>query len=174
MRTAAIGLGLCTALGFSACGGGSADEPTLQEYFERVQQLSADADGKSEEIDEEYAHLFDGTDEEFGPESREEYERYFRAQLDPLDDLADGLSGVDAPSDVSDEHDRLVAVFKDIRGSYETFIDEIGGVDTNEDLAEVFFSNDFIAAASEFEAACKNLQAIADDRDISVDLECES
>ena len=91
---------------------------SLEEYFERVEELSQEEDERSTEIEQELDDL--GQDA-----TPDDIAESFQEQLDNFDEFIDDLGDVDPPSEVEDAHDEAVEALGAAREDVEGIIDEL-------------------------------------------------
>lgn len=182
MHTRLIPLVLTTALllslgVFAGCGdddedgngGGNGAELTLDEYFDEYLRLKTDTEAKSDDAE---AKL----DEE--PASAEEAADLFGEAIAEFVDIAkdarDGLNGLNPPSEVADLHSDFISVWEEGIDALEALESDIEGLDSPEDLLDLLpqIEEDFGSLDGNTEQVCLDLQAVADENDIDVDLEC--
>jgi hypothetical protein len=154
-------------------GGGGGDELSLEEYFQRTDTVFARSD---QEIDALNAEL----EEALGPETTVEegiaaIESFLTDSLRVLSDAADDLEALNAPEEVKEQHEVFVGAVRDASGQSEAFLEGLRGVDTEAELEQLVteFDEETTRTQQEADAACLELQQIADDNGISVDLNCE-
>ncbi len=179
---------LVVALGSLALACGSSDDDnggnggetlTLDSYFERVKGIM---DGASERSDEIESDIDDRIDEADGIE-------------DILDALADGLgefvvlaegvrddlSDITPPSEVEDQHREFAALYSatvSALGELRADVDEIDPEADEEVILEQVtdfgtrVQTEFGALGTQGDLSCFELQGIADENDIDIDLEC--
>jgi hypothetical protein len=160
---AAIALAGGAALA-SACRG-DGEALSLEEYLQKVEELSQAEDNRSGEIEEELDAL--GQDATPG-----DIANSFEQQLENFSDFVDGMSDVEPPSEVEDTHEEAVEALQAAVDDFDGLVDDLAGAESIEDVSSIFEGID----ESNFERAtqaCHDLQGVADDNDISVDLRCE-
>jgi len=153
--TFVIGLLVCVSATMAvACSdSGISDE----DYADRVEELEGDF------VDR-------GNDVEAGDTQLETFEK----QVDALRDYTDGYTDLDAPGDVSDEHDAFVDALKDVLEEAEDVLAEAEDARDDEDAAAIiddYLSSD-TRADEDLGDACRDVQDAADDADINADYQC--
>jgi hypothetical protein len=166
----------------TACGGddgGGGDALSLEGYFPAVKEVMDGMEDDSDEIEQEISDRIDDATE---------VEEMLNALADGLDQfvvLADGvhddLDDIEPPSEASDSHRELIALFgatssalSDIRAD----VDEIDPGDSQDAILEQItelsdsIGNEFGTLGTQGELICFELQGLADDNDIETDLEC--
>ncbi len=157
------------ALGAVAVGcGGATKELTLEEYFERIEALS-------DEADERFEPLVEALDQEFESEADqiEATRVFFNADIPILRDFVDALDDLDPPTEVEEPHEEAVAGGVELVEFLQDFIDRFSDVESTSELEELLDAPDLEAASGRFDRACLSLQDIADANGIAVDLDCE-
>ena len=159
---------LLLALGTIAAACGDDDELTLEEYFQRVE-------GLSDEADERFEPLVEALDQEFESEADqvEATRAFFNADIPILRDFVDALDDLDPPTEVEDPHDEAVAGGAEMVEFLADFTDRFADVESTSELEELLDAPELEAASDRFDKACFALQDIADANGIVVDLECE-
>ncbi len=183
--------GLLGALGLigAACGGGGEPETGTATQSPGGEETSTAATGEGalgayfEEIDslhDDFVERGDALSEQF-PDAFTEPEAtrdYYVGLVPIFDDFLDGLSDVDPPSEVEDSHSELLDSLAGVIESLEDLVDRLAAAESSselEDLLNAFADEpDFVAARDRFQTACFDLQSIADDGDVVIDLECET
>jgi hypothetical protein len=160
-----LGAGLALVLVAAACSGddGSASDDLLP-YFEQVEQITAD-------LEEANQNLPQTTDVESA--------RSFFSTVNPASEIALGALSTLAPPEAAQEpHDRLI----ELRGQYlalnERIAERLDGMDTPEEFAALASDAELgiqpqNALGAAVEAACDELQAVADSEVIDVSLRCD-
>ena len=166
---AAAGLLLALGAVAGACGGDGGGL-SLEEYFQQADELQNRADAQfaeqeSGEGPEEGAS--EGEIAAFARDSVEESARILR-------DAAGGFEELDEPSEVEDAHARLVEAISDGADAIQAIIDDLPDTLSMdlESLDALFDSEEANDAFMRLDEACVDLQTIADDNSIDVDLEC--
>jgi hypothetical protein len=152
------------AIAFAACGG--SDAMTLEEYFEEFQTTNNEFEERADKLFEEV----DDTD----PDA---LKQAFRDTPPLIDEFIDELQAMDPPSEAADAHNEAVEAGRVLVQEYEAFVEDFDDTDGSlDELLEVLEGIETSAlgdALEEFGTACEQLQTIADDNEIEVDLECE-
>jgi hypothetical protein len=157
--TAAFGLLLGASLVVSACGGGGL---TLEEYFDKLEEMDADA---GEQLDEIGNDISDAEDLD---EVKDLVDDFSEA----LEDYVGGLEDLKAPGDAEDAHDDYVAAASEALDEWDKFRDDVQDAETIDELS-LLDTAGVDDAADRVTAVCLDLQEIADDNDINVSLDCE-
>ncbi len=187
MKARLVPLALTAALLLSlgmvgaACGGGDEDGNgngngggalTLEEYFNQMSDLKAENDKQANEVQ---AHV---EEDLAAAESPEDAIEVFSNLIDDFSDVVSGsrdsLEAIEPPSEVEDLHNEMVAVFRtaaDALGDLAAELDE--GVELT-DLQKIGddLESEFTSLSTQSEVVCRQLQDIADENSIDVDLEC--
>ncbi len=163
----------------AACGGDSSEASPLETFFESVKQVIDDADAEADEV-------------EAGMDAGLSVAEDFESLLDVLEggvhgfqQLASGahddLENIDAPAEIADLHGEFVAIFGTAADALEDIEADLAGIDPSADEDKLFdqisefgadISEEFGALGTQSNAVCSQLQDIADENDIDVDLEC--
>jgi|CXWL01.1.fsa_nt_gi hypothetical protein len=158
--TAAFGLLLGASLVVSACGGGGL---TLEEYFDKLEEIDADAGERLDEIGN------DISDAEDLDEVKDLVDDFSEA----LEDYVGGLEDLKPPGDAEDAHEDYVAAANEALDEWDKFRDDVQDADTIDELS-LLDTAGVDDAADRVTAVCLDLQEIADDNDIDVSLDCEN
>jgi hypothetical protein len=160
---AATVLALGAAAG--ACGGGG-EELTLEEYFQKMQAISAEAVQETEALDEKFEAL---EEDDFGG-----LRDLFAANTAITADTFGDMDDIDPPGEVEDAHIEFVDAGEDVAELMEGFGDDLADVDSTSELEQAFERVVGLEAASaRIDTACAALEKIAAENDISVDLDCD-
>lgn len=155
-----------------ACGGGSGGsggggELTLEEYFQRLEVVASDYDQRGDALFESFGEEFDSEEEQI--RATQEFWIEF---LVLLEEFVGDLADVDPPSEVEASHEESVDAGAQMLKAFREFVDGVTQAESLTELAEGFDDIELDAAGDRFEQACVELQGIADDNGIDVDLEC--
>jgi hypothetical protein len=154
---------VAVALGAVACNDGG-DKLTLEEYFQEVDQIDNDS---TERIDAAFNDITDQSD-------IQQFKDAFKQFAPILDDAADHFDALDPPDDVREAHDAMAEAlnaFADKANDIAADVDEIEA-STPEELFTAIDEEGFSEAADAFDARCLDLQQIANDHSVVVDLDC--
>ncbi len=160
---AATGLALGIAAG--ACGGGGA-ELTLEEYFQKMQAISAEAVQETDTLDEKFDAL---EENDFGG-----LRELVVANTAITGDTFGEMDDIDPPDEVEDAHVEFVDAGENMAGLMKAFSDDLADVESVSELEEAFGRVVGLEAASaRIDAACAELAKIAAENGIQVDLDCD-
>ncbi len=153
----------------AACGGGGGNGPSLEEYFQQV-------DTAQNEVDRQFEEFF--TEEEPGPDASGEEVAAFARELAAtfvsiLQDAQDTFGGIEAPAEAEGAHNDLVQAIQDAREAIEAAVDDLPTTLSLEELETFEPFESATDALTRVEEACVELQTLADQNNISVDLMCE-
>ena len=157
---------LAGALGLAACDDDGDDELSTEEYFRRLQELEDRFEDRSDEIDEAIGDVFDA---ELTDETREDIEQYLADASDAIDDYREDLDDLDPPEEAEDAHERAVEGAEELRETFEDWRDRLEDADSVEEL----FEDADIDALERLSDACSDLEELAQDNGIDVELNCE-
>jgi hypothetical protein len=166
-----VAAGLLLALGAvaGACGGDGGGL-SLEEYFAKLDAAQNEVDRKFEEAFQQEEPGLDTSEEDVAAFAREIVQDFSTILAD-----AEGTIGdLEPPAEAEDAHDALVQAIGGARTAIESAVDDIPGALSLEELETFFGSSELETATGAIDEACKELQLIADDNQIDVDLECES
>jgi hypothetical protein len=162
VRGLLIVAGAAISLGFAvvACGGGGGSL-SLDEYFQKVDALDQESADRTDELDRDF-------------ESAEDVDeaRDLIAELIAVsDDFRDGLAGLDAPDEAADAQAKALEGFDAFIAELTAALEDAGDATTVDDLYEALLSIDE-AGINQATEACLELEEIASENGIDVDLDC--
>ena len=177
--TAALVLSLGAVVG---CGGddedgngdnGPATQLTLEEYFQEIEQIRADSEEEAnaveDRLDQESETL------ETADQAIDLFDEAITDFLVIAVGVGDDLDAIQPPSEVSSLHDDFVAAWNDGVDALESLQSDLDGVESEEDLLDLLplIEEEFGSLGDTTEQICLDLQAVADEGNIDVDLGCE-
>ena len=153
----------------AACGGGDGDELSLEQYFEQVDTIVAGLEQRTAALDQPLEQTFDSEEEQI-----EAFREAFTTVLPIYRDFVGDLDEMDPPAEVADAHGELVAGFANLVPGVEDLILQLAEIESASEFSDLLLDPDsaFVSAIGELTAACLQLQSVADDNDLDVDLEC--
>jgi hypothetical protein len=166
-------IGICVAavavIGVAAAPGcnGNGEALTIEEYFEQLEDLESEADERSNEIEDDFNSAFE--DAEDLDDVRDDFQDFIDQQEEVFQDFFDGVQDLNPPEEVEEAHDEIVEAFEGLLDEIDGLRDAIDDADSFEDLD----TPDFDQADERLTEACTELQELAADNDIDVDLNCE-
>lgn len=152
----------------SACGGGDS-QLSLEEYFEVLEDVLMDADDSGNKLGEEFVeNLEDADDDE---EEVEAYLDFFDESLALIKAVRDDVDGLNPPDEAEAEHDDFVEATDSLAEAFEEVVEDAEDADSGSEIEDLLDeADDLTEAGEDVERACADLQEIADDEDIDVDL----
>ena len=148
----------------AACGGGG--EPlTLEEYFQRLEELSNELD--------QGADALEPTVEGSPDDQIEVFQEALNGFLPVLADFFKGIKEMNPPEELEEPHSGFVARSDDVLKAVESLVDELETVESEAELNEVIARFESSAALAPVGQACLALQRVFDERELDVDLRCE-
>ena len=147
------------------CGGDGTSD--LDRYFRQLEDIEAVAEARANALNEQSQGL--GQDIEV---TRSYFEGFEAIQQETLD----GLNGMRPPAEVGDAHAEYVAALQQALALTVGFADRLAAAASSSDLEAVLAGlNDtsFDAISQRLSGACLELQGIATDKGIEVDLRCD-
>ena len=148
-----------------ACGGGG--ESTLDEYFKKLDVVTQDIDKRITDLQGKYANAFEQT---------KDTQSYLNEYVPTVKDAVDGLAKISPAKETKDAHKQYVAAGRDFVKGIEAAAAKISKVEKDADLeaalSEANNDKDLKSASDSFDKACRDIQKIADDNKIKVDLKC--
>jgi hypothetical protein len=152
---------------------GAGDELSLEEYFQRIDDIFARSDEDLDALVEDLnTATGPGTDFDAAVSV---LDQFVTDSIGVLSDSIDDMQAMNEPSDVRDEHEAFIAAIDEARLAIQSFQSDLEGVQNEEELEELNaeFATSFDQAVQGADTACGALQGIADDNSIIVDLNCE-
>jgi hypothetical protein len=145
-----------------ACSDDGGGALTLEEYF-------AQLDEAENAFTEGGDAIFEGTSEE---PTTGEIEDALTEFQDVLDDFVSELESLEAPEEAADAHDAAVTAGNAASEAYADLVDAAPDAESVEALFTGEVGTAVTDAQTAFSEACTDLQQIADDNSIEVDLAC--
>ena len=149
----------------AGCGGGE-EELDLDQYFRRLEGIGDDAQTRMGMLQEEYQEV--GEDIEATRDYVDAIEGITKQALNDLKDLH-------PPAEARDAHDEFVGGASEMLAVWEDRSDRLAGVESLSELQAVLVedrpTSDVVA--ERVDNACRQLQGIADENGIEVDVGCE-
>lgn len=155
--------------------GSGDDEPSadLEDYFAEIDAIFEAADAASDELETAFDEAYSAV--ETVEEAKQVLGEFLLASREGIAGALDDLEDVDPPNEAEDAHSAFIEAGRDLVDISERISDDLQDVETEDDLSAL--SEDFdaegTAAAAAADDACFDLQGIADDASIDVDLNCE-
>jgi hypothetical protein len=139
------------------------EELSLDEYFRQFDRISDDAETRAERLDPEAL----GQDIEASQD-------YFDGLVHIFEQTFNDLKNLQPPAEARDAHNEFVAGGEEMQASLEDLSERIAGAESLSELeARLAEPMPALAAAGvRMDDACLQLQGIADENGIEVDLEC--
>ena len=170
LRIMATVLAMAALLGVtafaSACDDGGGDALTLEEFFQRVQELDNDFEAKAADLGAQAEGL---TEES----SVDETVALFRQQVGLIEEFVTNLDALEAPPEAADLVEEAVSAGNEAETALNDAIDEASDAETLDELFAVFAAPEVEAAFTRFDQVCLDAEQLAADNDITVDLNCE-
>ena len=161
--------------GGSSAGGG---EPlTLEEYFLELEAIVNQAEERYLEVIEESRELSSADVEQ----RIDEFLDVPSGNLSQSQEILESFDELNAPEQARDAHKAFVEAGGDILTAYESFFDRLEELESTAEptellvdlLQELFERESFVDAGERLQQACFDLEEIASENDIEVDLSCE-
>jgi hypothetical protein len=151
------------ALGAIACND-DGESLTLEEYFQEVDR-----------IDNESTERFDAIFETVGDETDVDgFRNAFKEFAPALEDVAGDFDDLNPPDEAKDQHDDMATALNAFSDKANEIADGVDDIEASN--ADEFFTaideQGFTEAADAFDAVCLELQQLAADNNITVDLDC--
>jgi hypothetical protein len=156
------------AIAATGCGGDGG--VTTEEYFRQVESLIGDVEQQTQVLADEWEQerATATSDEEQLGLARDFYDSLFSL----IGPLRDELRDIEPPEEAEEAHDALVGVAEEFSSVWSDISGEVGAAASEAELGEILTDEEFASVGQRFEQACFDLQRIADDNQIDVDLKC--
>ena len=165
----AIG-GVLAALLLMGCGGDS--ELTIEEYFEKLQQITDDRERAADENEADFDAALEDEDSE-EDEIVKAFQEFFKGNTDATKDALSAAEGLSPPAALEAVHDDFIATLKTFVEVLEDFRSELDDVDSQDELLALLENTDAVeSAGDDFETARKAVQQVARDNGVTVALDC--
>ena len=145
----------------AACDGD--DALTLEEFFQRMEEVGDEFKADSAPLEEELGQL---TEESSPDEALDIIQR----QADLIEAFVDDLDDLSPPDEAADLMDEAVSAGRDVVQALRDGIDDAEGA---ESIEEVFANFETEEASSRFDQTCLDAEQLAADNGITVDLDCD-
>ena len=154
-----------TAVGCNSDG----DSMTLEEYFAEFERISGGAEARLDEV---------GTPDLSGDASfeasRDSLAAFYDRYATETEDVIDEFDGLDPPDEAASEHERFVSAIRELPSVTYNYANRIRDAESEEAFGEAFADTaEGEAVGTRITEACNDLQAIADDNEIEVELACD-
>jgi Xaa-Pro aminopeptidase len=158
--------GLAVALLLAGCSQGM----SLPDYFSELGGIRDKLDAAGEKVQQEAdASMQTATDE--------------AAQLEVFRDLltksvaaakttVSQLKDLDPPEEVKEAHEAFVTAYESMIAAMEAGVESAKAARTVDEALKALFSDDAVKAGNDLDSACRDLQKVADDNEVDVDLKC--
>jgi hypothetical protein len=154
-------------------GSGNGGELSLEEYFQEIDEIfnvsDEEIDGLDTELDTaiDEAATFD--------EQIQAFDGFLDQSIDILSGAAEDMEALETPSEVAEPHDEFTQSVRDGIASTEALREDLAGASNEIEMAEAVsqFDEEIVRNTEDADAACLELQSIADENSIVVDLNCE-
>jgi len=162
----AAGLVFLLAVGAGACTDGGGGALTLEEFFQRVEELDADFEAGNAEIEAELGELSDEEALDQGPD-------LLGRLAELVGEFVDELAALDPPEEATDLLEEAVSAGRNVADTFDGLVAELEGAQSLDDLFSFFEDPDFMAARGRFSQVCSDLEQLAADNGITIELNCE-
>ena len=169
LRLLAIPLLMLSAVTLSGCDGGGGDGLSLKEYYAELTRLQAIAGQRTPSAD---VHLGDIPADTPPEELRRRLKEGLTASRELNGAFRDDLKSIEPPRKAETAHEEFVASIDAVSAWLEGTIAAVDGVNSLEEFeARVDFSA-YGDVEQRFVEACSELERIATDNGVQVDLQC--
>lgn len=157
------------AIGAAGCGDDGGGELALDDYFERLEEIDREFTERSDEAASELDAETDG--EENLDDVRDEYRDAFDEFREIGEGFVDEVRDLDPPETAQAAHDAAVSAYETLLAELRVVIDEFENAATFDDLRGRL--SGYEAAAGRVRETCAELEQLAVDEGIEIDLQCE-
>ena len=147
---------------FAAACGDNDEARSIEEYFERLDELGAQFEAGLQEVDAP-------TD---GEVSLNVIQKNLANTLVLYASFVDGVSDLAPPDEFKGQHDELVGAMRAFDVACSEYADDISNVVSLEELQALATDEELAAAGARSEQACLVMEQLAADNDVEVDLNC--
>ncbi len=152
-----------------ACGDDS-KALTLEQYFQQLETLIDETNERSDELQAAFAENAAASLSE--EQQLQALADFYTEGLPFLEDFLDAVEKLRPPEAAVAEHNENVEATTFIVAALNGLPEEIGALDTVDELGQLFDDKGVPQAADRVVDACLQLQLVADGNDIDVDLDC--
>ncbi len=153
----------------AACGGGDGEELSLDEYFRQVDDIEEGIKTGIAALDEASAGVIG--------EEVEATRVYVDGYQGIVGEGVNDMKDLDPPSEAGDAHDEFVAALSGMLPLWQDLGDQLKDIETTSEMQTLLMGSQdeelWQTATQRFADACLELQGIADEKGIDVELDCE-
>ena len=155
-------------------GNGGDGAMTLQEYFDELDVIFARAEAATDRAEAQLEEDASNA-QEFGDEV-DAVDAFLDEVIVAFEDAIADMEDLDPPGEASGAHDDFLEAASAASDGAGRFQDELADVDTRDeaDALVTQFDGEMTALIRGADEACLELQIVADQNDVDVDLECEA
>jgi hypothetical protein len=149
----------------AACGG-DGQKPALDNYFQQLEDIKQTYSARAEAMSEEALAI---------QEDLEAYKEYFGDMQDLFDEALNEMKGLDPPPEARDAHDEWIAAQSELQAASYDLGDRVADTESLSELVEIFQGlqgMELEPPSGRVREACRELQRIAGENGIDVDLRC--
>lgn len=156
-----------------ACGGDDdGGELSLEEYFAELEALDTEFEQRTDALDAQLNQGMESVDPEDLDAVVEVFSGFLDDAVETVADFVDGLDGLNPPPEVETEHEAAVDAGRTVVEEFERLTDDVADFDSVADFIAMEEEPGFTDASDDFDQACFDLQDIADENDIDIELNC--
>jgi hypothetical protein len=146
-------------------GNASGSDQTLKSYFQQVADITTSVNSKTDQLAATYANAFVDPDDT---------RNYYRDFLPVFSQALSDLRNLDPPSKAQKQHEAYIAALVDFYAAQSGVADDVKTISAADALQTYLSDNsDRVGAkANAVLTACVDLQKVADDNKVAVDLQC--
>jgi hypothetical protein len=151
----------------TTCGGGG-EELSLDEYFQQLDSIEEGIKTGTAALDEASAGVIG--------EDVEATRVYVDGYQGIVGEGIDNMKALDPPSEAGDAHDEFVAALSGMLPLWQDLSDQLKDIETTSEMQTLLMGTQaeepWTTATQRFADACLDLQGIADEKGIDIDLDC--
>ena len=154
----------------AACGDDDGEELTLEEYFQRLEELSAEFDDEGNALDADKEGRFESAASE--DEQVDVFREFLDEALARSRDFVNDLDDLNPPAAAAVAHEDAVEAGRNVVELFESAIVVAEDAESFADAAALLEAPGFTEASDRFTDSCLALEELAAGNDIVVDLRC--
>ena len=171
LRLAIIASLLVVAGSFAAaCGSDNGDALTLEEFFQRIEELDDEFEARTESLESEFDEAV--AEVESVDEVIDAAQSFFDEGAAAIETFVEGIADINPPAEAEELYDEVLEAGRTVVELFGNAVDQVEEATTEEEFEALFENSAIEDAFDRFDAACDDAQAFADDRGISVDFNC--
>ena len=144
---------------------------TLTEYFDELSGIRDRLDTAGEKVQKEADEAIQAATDEAA--QLEVFRELLSKSVDAARVTVSELEDLDPPDAVAQAHEEFVAAYESMIAAMEAGVEASQDATTIDEAFQELFSDDAAEAGKRLDTACQDLQKVADDNEVDVDLRCD-